>query len=90
MALGRQSSIRIILSTEERQSVEHWPRSTTLAAGLVRRGEDHSALGCGALALLRGPGYWCSTHRGPQVGETVSGRGAKGRLTTLTCCHHAP
>jgi hypothetical protein len=39
MARGRTSSIRIVLSAEERQTLEHWQRSTTLAAGLVRRGK---------------------------------------------------
>jgi winged helix-turn helix protein len=39
MARGRTSSIRIVLSVEERHTLEHWQRSTTLAAGLVRRGK---------------------------------------------------
>jgi hypothetical protein len=38
MARGRKSSLRIVLSPEERQTLERWQRSTTLAAGLVRRG----------------------------------------------------
>ena len=38
MARGRTSSIRIVLSPEERTTLEHWQRSTTMAAGLVRRG----------------------------------------------------
>jgi hypothetical protein len=38
MARGRKSSLRIVLSREERQTLEHWQRSTTMAAGLVRRG----------------------------------------------------
>lgn len=38
MARGRTSSVRIVLSGEERQTLEHWQRSTTMAAGLVRRG----------------------------------------------------
>jgi hypothetical protein len=38
MARGRKSSIRIVLSPDERATLEHWQRSTTLAAGLVRRG----------------------------------------------------
>jgi hypothetical protein len=37
MARGGTSSIRIALSAEERHTLEHWQRSTTLAAGLVRR-----------------------------------------------------
>ena len=38
MARGRKSSIRIVLSPNERATLEHWQRSTTMAAGLVRRG----------------------------------------------------
>ena len=39
MARGRKSSLRIVLSTEEQQTLERWQRSTTIAAGLVRRGK---------------------------------------------------
>ena len=39
MARGRKSALRIILSAEERHTLEHWQRSTTIAAGLVRRGK---------------------------------------------------
>ena len=39
MARGRKASFRIVLSTEERQTLERWQRSTTLGAGLVRRGK---------------------------------------------------
>jgi hypothetical protein len=39
MARGRTSALRIILSSEERHTLERWQRSTTLAAGLVRRGK---------------------------------------------------
>jgi hypothetical protein len=39
MARGRTSSIRIVLSAEERHTVERWQRSTTVAAGGVRRGK---------------------------------------------------
>jgi Winged helix-turn helix len=38
MARGRKSSVRIVLSPEERQTLERWQRATTMAAGLVRRG----------------------------------------------------
>ena len=38
MARGRKSSVRLVLSPEERQTLEHWQRATTMAAGLVRRG----------------------------------------------------
>jgi hypothetical protein len=40
MARGRKSSLRIVLSSEERQTLERGQRSTTLAAGLVRRGSN--------------------------------------------------
>src|SRR5215475_1814165 len=39
MARGRKSSIRIVLSPEEHQTLERWQRSTTLPAVLVRRGK---------------------------------------------------
>src|SRR5918995_2273155 len=38
MARGRKSSLRMVLSPEERQPLDRWQRSTPLAAGLVRRG----------------------------------------------------
>jgi Winged helix-turn helix len=38
MARGRKSSLRMVLSSAERATLEHWQRSTTMAAGLVRRG----------------------------------------------------
>jgi hypothetical protein len=38
MACGRTSSRRIDLSPDEPATLEHWQRSTTMAAGLVRRG----------------------------------------------------
>jgi Helix-turn-helix domain len=39
MARGRKSSLRIVLSPEERQTLDRWQRSTTIAAGLARRGK---------------------------------------------------
>lgn len=39
MARGRRSSLRIALSPEEHQTLERWQRSTTIAAGLARRGK---------------------------------------------------
>jgi Winged helix-turn helix len=48
MARGRKSSLRIVLSSEERQTLERWQRSTTLAAGLVRRGKIILLLAAGA------------------------------------------
>jgi hypothetical protein len=38
MARGRRSSLHIVLSPAERATLERWQRSTTLAAGLARRG----------------------------------------------------
>jgi hypothetical protein len=35
MARGRKSSLRMVLSPEERDTFEHWQRSTTIAAGLA-------------------------------------------------------
>ena len=39
MARGRKSSLRMVLSPEDRQTLEQWHRSTTIAAGLARRGK---------------------------------------------------
>ena len=39
MARGRKSSLRIALAPEERHTLERWQRSTTIAAGLARRGQ---------------------------------------------------
>jgi hypothetical protein len=39
MARGRTSAWRIVLSPEERQTLERWPRATPIAAGLARRGK---------------------------------------------------
>jgi hypothetical protein len=38
MARGRKSSWRMALSAAEHQTLVRWPRSTTMAAGLARRG----------------------------------------------------
>ena len=38
MARGRTSSLRLVLSPAEREALERWQRSTTIAAGLARRG----------------------------------------------------
>jgi hypothetical protein len=48
MARGRTSSLRLVLSPEERETLERWPRSTTIAAGLARRGK---------IRLLRAAGH---------------------------------
>src|SRR5918992_1210830 len=39
LARGRKSSRRLVLSPEEREPLERWQRSTTIAAGLARRGK---------------------------------------------------
>jgi hypothetical protein len=39
MARGRKSSLVIVLSPIERETLERWQRSTTIAAGLVRWGK---------------------------------------------------
>src|SRR5918992_432622 len=39
MARGRKSVLHILLSPQERETLEHWQRSTTIAAGLARRGK---------------------------------------------------
>jgi len=39
MARGRKSSLRLVLSPEEHHTLERRHRSTTRAAGLVRRGQ---------------------------------------------------
>jgi hypothetical protein len=38
MARGRKSSLRIVLSSAEHDTLQYWQRSTTIAAGLARRG----------------------------------------------------
>jgi hypothetical protein len=38
MARGRKSPLVIELSPDERETLQRWQRSTTMAAGLVRRG----------------------------------------------------
>jgi hypothetical protein len=46
MARGRQSPVRMLLSPDERHTLARWQRSTTIVAGLARRG---------TILLLRGP-----------------------------------
>jgi transposase len=38
MARGRKTSLVIVLSPQERATIERWQRATTMAAGLARRG----------------------------------------------------
>jgi len=46
-ARGRKSSWRIVLSPERHQTLEPWQRSTTIAAGLARRGKINLLLVAG-------------------------------------------
>jgi hypothetical protein len=48
MARGRKSALRIVLAPEERQTLERWQRSTTMAAGLARRGKRILLLAAGS------------------------------------------
>jgi hypothetical protein len=48
MARGRTSSLHILLSPEERQTLERWQRATTITAGLARRGKIILLLAAGA------------------------------------------
>ena len=57
MARGRKSTLHILLSPKERETLEHWQRSTTVAAGLARRGK--------IILLLAG------RHSQSEVGRTV-------------------
>ena len=71
MARGRKSSLHIILSPEEHQTLERWQRATTITAGLARRAK---------IILLLAAGYSQSNvaqlvgvqRRGPQMGQAVS------------------
>src|SRR5919198_1327301 len=58
MARGRKSALRIDLSSSERETLERWQRSTTIAAGLAR---------CGKILLLLAAGY-SQTHVAQAVG----------------------
>jgi Winged helix-turn helix len=62
MARGRKTSLVIVLSSQECETLERWPRSTTMAAGLARRGR---------MILLLAEGYspsqvaqWVGVQRG--------------------------
>ena len=89
MARGRKSSLRIILSSEERQTLERWQRSTTLAAGLVRRGRIILLLAAGASqsAVAQAVGvqrtvvrHWAKRFLAQRLDglSDAPGRGAKG------------
>lgn len=89
MARGRKSALVIQLSPEERQTLEHWQRSTTMAAGLVRRGRMILLLAAGhshsqVARLVRVQRTvvrkWAKRFRAQRLAGLVDapGRGAKG------------
>lgn len=91
MARGRKSSLRVVLSPDERQTLERWQRSTTMAAGLARRGKILLLLAAGysqsAVAQVVGVQRtvvrkWAKrflTQRLDGLAD-APGRGAKGRF----------
>jgi hypothetical protein len=73
MARGRKSSLRIVLSSEEQATLERWQRSTTIAAGLVRRGKIILLLAAGHSHSDGGRSVGVQRTGGPHVGQTLSG-----------------
>ena len=89
MARGRKSSLRIVLAPEERQTLERWQRSTTIAAGLARRGKIILLLAAGSSqsAVAQAVGvqrpvvrHWAKRFLAQRVDGLADapGRGAKG------------
>src|ERR671922_1759046 len=89
MARGRKSSLRIVLSPEERQTLERWQRSTIIAAGLARRGKIILLLAAGSSqsAVAQAVGvqrtvvrHWAKRFLARRVDGLADapGRGAKG------------
>jgi hypothetical protein len=89
MARGRKSSWPIVLSPEERQTLERWQRATTMAAGLARRGKIILRLAAGASqsAAARAVGvqrpvvrHWAKRFLAQRLDglSDAPGRGAKG------------
>ena len=89
MARGRKSSLRIGLSPEERATLERWPRSPTVAAGLVRRGNiilllaagySHSAVGRSVGIQRTVVRTWAKRFLAQRLAglSDAPGRGAKG------------
>ena len=98
MARGRKSSLRIVLSSEERQTLERWQRSTTLAAGLVRRGRIILLLAAGASqsAVAQAVGvqrtvvrHWAKRFLAQRLDglSDAPGRGAKGGFSPEVAIH---
>ena len=89
MARGRKSSLRIVLSPDERQTLERWQRSTTIAAGLARRGKILLLLAAGSSqsAVAQAVGvqrtvvrHWAKRFLAQRLDglSDAPGRGAKG------------
>ena len=98
MARGRKSSLRIVLSPEERQTLERWQRSTTMTAGRARRGkiilllamgysQSHVAQAAGVQrAVVR---KWAKRVLAQRLDGLVDapGRGAKGGFPPEVAIH---
>jgi len=89
MVRGRKSSLRIVLSPEEQQTLEQWQRSTTIASGLARRGKIILLLAAGASqsAVAQAVGvqrtvvrHWAKRFLAQRLDglSDAPGRGAKG------------
>jgi hypothetical protein len=89
LARGRRSSWRLARSPAAPQTVARWPRSTTLAAGLARRGHILLGLGAGSAPADVAPSVgvpravvrtWAQRCRAPRLDglPDAPGRGAKG------------
>ena len=89
MARGRKSSLCLVLAPEERQTLERWQRSTTIAAGLARRGKIILLLAAGSSqsAVAQAVGvqrtvvrHWAKRFLAQRVDGLADapGRGAKG------------
>jgi hypothetical protein len=61
MARGRKPSLPSVLSLTERATLERWQRSTTMAAGLARRGRIILLLADGLSHSHVGQALSCST-----------------------------
>src|SRR2546430_16821100 len=96
MARGRKSSLRIVLSPEERQTLDRWQRSTTIAPGLVRRGKIILLLAAGhsQFHVAQAVGVqrtvvcnWARRLLGPRLDGRADapGRGAKGGVSPPRC-----
>ena len=94
MARGRKSSLRLVLAPEERQTLERWQRSTTIAAGLARRGKIILLLAAGStpFAVAQAVGVqrtvvrqWAKRFLAQRVDGLADapGRGAKGDFSEV-------